>query len=120
MSKVTIYITLATSIVAWLSLSAWTVRRLWRGWSTDYQRMVYRFGVRFFGIGSWILFGILLPLMQSDDVISPAFRRHDALHRVSHLLVGGLFLGPWNGKVLRFERLTGLPNKRLKLTARVD
>jgi len=72
MSKVTIYITLATSIVAWLALSAWTVRRLWKGWSNDYQRMVYRFGVRFFGIGGWILFGILLPLTQPDNLIPSA------------------------------------------------
>ncbi len=72
MSKVAIYITLGAGIVAWLVLSAWTVRRLWRGWTNDYQRMVYRFGVRFFGIGSWILFGILLPLMRPDDLIPPA------------------------------------------------
>ena len=72
MSRTTIYLLLGASALAWVALSIWTVRRLWRGWVTAYERLVYRLGVRWFGIGSWLLFGIVFPLMQRDATLPPA------------------------------------------------
>ena len=72
MSRGAIYLLLATFGCAWIGFTVWTVRRLWRPSSTGYERMVYHFGVRLFGIGSWLLFVILFSLTQRDDLISPA------------------------------------------------
>ena len=72
LSRTTIYTLLGASALAWIALSVWTVRRLWKHWSTDYERLVYRFGVRRFGVGSWLLFSVLFPLMERDEVTSPA------------------------------------------------
>lgn len=38
--------------VVWLGWTWWTVRRLWRPAETPYERMVYQFGVR--GWGVWM------------------------------------------------------------------
>ena len=72
MSRTTIYLLLGASALAWVAFSIWTVRRLWRGWVTAYERLVYRFGVRWFGIGSWLSFGIVFPLMQRHATLPPA------------------------------------------------
>jgi hypothetical protein len=72
MSRTAIYLIIGASALAWVVLSVWTVRRLWQGWSTQYQRLVYKFGVRYFGIGCWLAMSIVMPLMQQDEVMSPA------------------------------------------------
>jgi len=72
MSRGSIYLLLAAFGCAWIGLTVWTVRRLWRPSSTAYERMVYHFGVRLFGIGAWVLFAIVFSLTQHDDLISPA------------------------------------------------
>lgn len=49
---------------AWLAWTWWTVRRLWRTGATPYERMVYRFGVR--GWGLWMFAMMSLSFLARD------------------------------------------------------
>ena len=71
MSHIAVYTVLGALALVWLTLSFWTVRRLWRRSDTPYDRIVYRSGVRVFGIGFWIVFAILSALKRSNDSTSP-------------------------------------------------
>ena len=72
MSPTAAYLILGAGALIWVTLCVWTVRRLWRAPGTPYERIVYRFGVRGFGVGFWILFAIVSALSHRGDEISPA------------------------------------------------
>lgn len=52
--------------VGFAAFGVWTWRRLWREGSSPYDRFVYRYGVRCFGIAAWILMSILFPGLDSQ------------------------------------------------------
>jgi hypothetical protein len=83
-------------LVAFGAFGAWTLRRLWHRGSSAYDRFVYRYGVRYFGVTIWILLSLVAPRRELNN----SFEQYalGVLINAVICLPLGLWAGYWWGR----------------------
>lgn len=70
MSRVLVLVGLGLMLVAFGGLGLWTLRRLWRSDGSQYERFVYRYGVRYVGLPAWIVLSLVIPRGELGESVA--------------------------------------------------